>query len=305
MTTSDAALAPTELRKVSGGFDPASGNWIHRGLDLSTPTEITDDEKAAFKGHYGTQFGVPMHGLDWWLDRDAEVLKRYRLYCSLTLRVEPAVMGGGTLAFYMLMGYVKGARYCMHSFLNDGLSRAQANEMIAIAFIHAGPRGMETIQEAMADLDFPEAPNPAAKFPKGWAVDLDAFKSGLDFSTVTLSADEKSRLYDWYLRTIGEIPPYVRFMAEHRPALMKTHRARIENLLYTLPKQVYPTALLYYHVMSRTAEGIRENVLLCKAWGVSKSDTLDVIGNALVYGQMEAASMVQREAGDIFDGWQD
>jgi hypothetical protein len=94
-------------------------------------------------------------------------------------------------------------------------------------------------------------------------------------------------------------------MAEHRPRLLKTHRARIENMLYVLPKQVMPTALLYYHVMSRTAEGIRENVQLCKAWGVSRSDTLDVIGNALVYGQMEGATMIQREAGDIFDGWKD
>src|SRR3546814_3324433 len=78
-------------------------------------------------------------------------------------------------------------------------------------------------------------------------------------------------------------------MAEHRPKLLKTHRARIENMLYVLPKQVWPTALLYYHVMARTAEGIRENVLLCKAWGVTKSDTLDVIGNALVYGQISRA----------------
>src|SRR3546814_9249023 len=93
-------------------------------------------------------------------------------------------------------------------------------------------------------------------------------------------------------------------MAEHRPKLLKTHRARIENMLYVLPKQVWPTALLYYHVMARTAEGIRENVLLCKAWGVTKSDTLDMIGNALVYGQMEAATMVQREAGDVLDGWE-
>ncbi len=92
-------------------------------------------------------------------------------------------------------------------------------------------------------------------------------------------------------------------MAEHRPSLIKTHRARIENMLRVLPKQFYPTHMLYYHVMSRLAEGIRENVLLCKAWGVSKSDTLDTIGNALVYGQMEAATMVQNEAGDVFDGW--
>src|SRR3546814_12677890 len=65
--------------------------------------------------HYATQFGLPLDGLDWWLDENPEVLKRYRLYCSLTLRVEPAVMGGGTLAFYMLMGYVTGARYVMRS----------------------------------------------------------------------------------------------------------------------------------------------------------------------------------------------
>src|SRR3546814_12457171 len=92
--------------------------------------------------------------------------------------------------------------------------------------------------------------------PKGWAPDIQAFRSGLDFSTVDLTADEKAKLYDWYLRTIGEIPPYVRFMAEHRPRLLKTHRARIENMLYVLPKQMWPTHMLYYHVMSRLAEEI-------------------------------------------------
>ena len=298
-------ITQNELRKVSGGFDPAGGNWVHRGLDLSAPTQITPEEIDAFKGHYATQFGHALDGLDWWLDQNPEVLKRYRLYCSLTLRVKPAVMGGGTLAFYMLNGYVPGVRYVMHSFLNDGLSRAQALEMIAIAFVHSGPRGMQALAKAMEGLDFPESPDPPARFPDGWAVDLDAFRSGLDFTTVELTPAEKSKLYDWYLRTIGEIPPYVRFMAEHRPGLLKTHRARIENMLYNLPKQVWPTAMLYYHVMTRVAEGIRENVLLCRAWGVTKSDTLDVIGNALVYGQVEAATMVQREAGDIFDGWKD
>src|SRR3546814_3826909 len=64
----------------------------------------------------------------------------------------------------------------MHSFLNDGLSRAQANEMIAIAFVHAGPRGMQTIAEAMKGLEFPETPEIPAKFPKGWAPDIQAFR---------------------------------------------------------------------------------------------------------------------------------
>ena len=185
-------ITDTELRKVSGGFDPGAGNWVHRGLDLSTPTEITPAEIDAFRGHYATQFEAPHKGLDWWLDRNPEVLKRYRLYCSLTLRVQPAVMGGGTLAFYMLNGFVTGVRYVMHSFLNDGLSKAQALEMIAVAFVHAGPRGMQALAEAMEGLEFPEHPDPPARFPGGWAVDREAFRSGLDWSTVDLSEDEKA-----------------------------------------------------------------------------------------------------------------
>ena len=293
-----------ELRAINHGFDPDNGHWVHRGLDLSKPAELTAEEVEAFKSHYAAQFGHSLDGLNWWLDQSPEVLKRYRLYCSLTLRVKPAITGNGTLTFYALMGHVVGVRYVLHSWRARGVSKAQALEMLAMAFVHAGPRGMETIAEAARDIDFPDAPDQPCAFPEGWAPDIEAFRSGLDFSSVDLCAAEKHNLYDWYLRTIGEIPPYVRFLSEHRPRLMKTHRARIENMLYVLPKQMWPTTMLYYHVMSRKAEGIRENVLLCKAWGVSKSDTLDTIGNALVYGQMEAASMIQNEAGDVFDGWE-
>lgn len=301
MSSNEAAKA----RALSGGFDPHNGQWVHRGLDLSKPTETTPEEIEAFKGHYSAQFAKALEGLDWWFDASPEVLKRYRLYCSLTLRVSPAVMGNGTLAFYMLNGYERGVRYVVEAYRNDGLSRAQIYENIALAFVHAGPRGMQTVSRALEGLKLEEAPNPAAKFPEGWAPDIDAFKSGLDPSTVTLSAEERRNIEDWYMRTIGEIPSYVTFLANHRPKLLKTHRLRMENMLYVLPKQMWPTHMLYYHVMTRLAEGIRENVLLCKAWGVTKSDTLDVIGNALVYGQMEAATMIQREASDIFDGWED
>ncbi|RFB06248.1 hypothetical protein [Parvularcula marina] len=301
MTDNDAE----KLRQLSAGFDPARGNWVHRGLDLSTPTKISPEEIEGFKGHYAAQFGQALQGLDWWLDMNPEVLKRYRLYCSLTLRVEPRVMGNGTLAFYALNGYETGCRYFVQSYHQDGLSKDELLEVIAMAFVHAGPRGMQTIAKALEGFEFNDTPNPRAKFPDGWAPDIEAFRSGIDYSTVELTIEERRKVEDWYLRTIGEIPPYVTFMANHRPQLFKTHRSRMENMLYHLPKQMWPTSMLYYHVMSRTAEGIRENVLLCKSWGVSKSDALDTIGNALVFGQMEAASMVQKEAGDIFDNWED
>lgn len=298
-------ITSAELRKLSGGWDPANGQWVHRGLDLSKPTEITPEEIDAFKGHYAAQFGTALEGLNWWLDKSPEVLKRYRLYCSLTLRVEPAATGNGTLAFYMLNGYERGVHYFIQSSLQDGLSKAEILEVIAMAFVHAGPRGMQALAGALKDVTFEEQPDPPARFPPGWAPDNAAFQSGIDHSSPFLAQGEREQIEGWYRRTIGEIPPYVTFLANHRPMLLKTHRSRMENMLKALPKQMWPTCMLYYNVMTRCAEGIRENVLLCKAWGVTKSDTLDVIGNALVYGQMEGASMVQNEAGDIFDAWKE
>src|SRR3546814_12233095 len=101
--------------------------------------------------------------------------------------------------------------------------------MLAMSFIHAGPRGMQAIAEAARGIEFEEKPANPGNYPEGWAADIGAFRSGIDYSTVDLTADEKAKLYDWYLRTIGEIPPYVRFMAEHPPRLPKTHRPRTEN----------------------------------------------------------------------------
>ena len=297
--------AQTELRALSGGFDPFGGSMVHRGLDLSQPTTITPQEIAAFKAHYASQFGTPLSGLDWWIDKNPEVLKRYRLYCSLTLRVEPAVTGGGTLGYYALNGYERGVHYVIQSFQQDGISHAQMLEIIAMAFVHCGPRGMQTIAKVTEDWSFEEAPNPPARFPAGWAPDIEAFRSGLDFSTPVLLDGEREMVEAWYMNTIGEVPGHVAFLAKHRPMLLKTHRARFENMLYVLPKQMWPTYMLYYHVMTRCPDGIRENILLGKAWGVSKSDTLDVIGNALVYGQMEAATMIERVAGDVLDAWTD
>lgn len=294
----------TEKRLLSGGFDPRTGNWVHRGLDLSKPTVTTPEEEEAFKQHYAAQFGGSLSGLDWWFGRNPEVLKRYRLYCSLTLRVVASHMGNGTLAFYMMNGYEKGIRYFLLSSAQDGLSKAEIYEVIAMAFVHAGPRGMQALQNAIKDVEFKENPDPPVKWPEGWAPDIEAFRSGTNYDDPDLSPKERTQIEDWYMRTIGEIPGHVTFLANHRPLLLKSHRARIENMLYVLPKQMWPTCMLYYHVMTRCPDGLRENALLCKAWGVSKSDTLNTIGNALVYGQMEAANQLQRVCADVFDNWE-
>src|SRR3546814_7706638 len=54
-----------QLRAINHGFDPDRGNWVHRGLDLSKPTELAPGEAEAFREHYATQFGHSLDGLDW------------------------------------------------------------------------------------------------------------------------------------------------------------------------------------------------------------------------------------------------
>ncbi len=291
------------LRDLNRGLDAGGSTLVHRGLDLARPDQITPDEIQAFKDHYAAQFGVEHEGLDWWLDKSPEVLKRYRLFGSLSLRVEPALMGHGYIAYYALLGFETGVRYCVSSLQRAGLSKAQTLEAIALAFVLCGPRGMDTIAHALAGYEFVDVPPVAPVFPAGWAPDPDAFSSGIDFSQPPLTPEELERVIAWYRSTLGEVPAYVTFLGRHRPELLKAYRSRFENTLRALPKQMWPTSMLFFHCLTRAREGIRENVLLCRAFGVSREDTLTIIGNSLVYGDMQAAGLAELAAGDVLAAW--
>jgi hypothetical protein len=51
-------------------------------------------------------------------------------------------------------------------------------------------------------------------------------------------------------------------------------------------------------------DGIRENVLLAKAFGVSKALTLNLICSALINGWTSGASLIEEAAGDVFKKWE-
>src|SRR5262249_40550726 len=162
---------------------------------------------------------------------------------------------------------------------------------IALAFVQCGPRGMYTIARALEGYEFIETPEVAPRFPPGWAPDIEAFRSGVDFSKPALTGAEKRLIEEWDERNLGEVPPSVRFLGRCRPELLKAYRGRFENTLHTLPKQYWPTTMLFFSCLWQSAPGIRENVLLCKAFGVSKQDTLTIIGNSLVYGDLQQAAL--------------
>ena len=204
--------------------------------------------------------------------------------------------------FYALNGYAPGIRDLVHEQQQSGLTKDEILEGIGIAFIHGGPRGMETVAEALADYAWIAAPR-RAPFPASWDVDPAAFRSGIDYASPALAADELRKIEAWYERWLGEVPRYVRLLASLRPELLKAHRTRYENLIRVLPKQVVPMTLLANEVLRGFEPGIRENVLLARGFGVAKDDVLDEINGVLPYAGMEGIEVVDRAAGDVFATW--
>jgi hypothetical protein len=274
---------------------------LHRGLDLTNLDETTEAEKESFRRHYAAQFGYSHQGLNFWLDHDPSVLKRYRLWCALNLPVKglSQMLGSGYLIYYSTHGYVEGTRYAG---LWQTTNKARTREQIAVAFLHCGPMGMETIAKAMEGLEWPEEDEPLEYVPP-YLPDPAAFKSGIDFSDPDLTPEEYDKIVAWYMKYLGEVPGYVEFLGKYRPAMLKAYRNRIENMLKVSPKQVLPLSLLHWHILEGHGPGIRENVLLARGFGVFRDDLMNHIGNALVYAGPQGATLVQEVAGDVIDNW--
>jgi hypothetical protein len=274
----------------------------HRGLELTNLDEMSEEEKEAFRAHYERMLGYSHEGLNFWLDQDPAVLKRYRLWCALNLPVKGGIsdlLGSGYTAYYATHGYVQGTRYIS---LWNVKNKARMREQLAIAFLHCGPMGMETVAKAMEGIELPEEDEPL-EYMAPYLPDPAAFSTGIDFSDPELSPDEFERIKAWYMQYLGETPRYVNFLGKYRPAMLKAYRNRIENMLKVSPKQALPLTLLHYHVLEGHGPGIRENVLWSRGFGVFRDDLMNHIGNALVYAGPEGASLVDEVVGDVIDNW--
>ena len=278
---------------------------VNRGLDLSDVSSVTGQERDQFSAFYASTLGHTHRGLDYLLAEDPATLKRYRHYSDVATpgnyESERKVFVFGFLPFYAVIGYDVGVRYLIHTRQRMGLTKAQILEGIAISFLVMGPAGMETVARALDGYAW-QTPEKPAEFPDGWAPDPGAFAAGLDFSEPRMSPDELSAVLRWYETTLGEVPRHVKFLAANRPDLLKAYRQRFENCVRELPRQIVPTTLLHYSVIRGSAAGIRDNVLLARAFGVTREITLNTIGSASLNG-IEGIDLVDEAAGDIFEDW--
>jgi hypothetical protein len=274
------------------------------GLDVSNPDVTTPEEIAAYRAVYlGTNKGL-LDSFEFWLEFRPDVLKRHkartRHFTSVTEPGYPVVSLLAAIHRYTVAGFREGVAYEIRQAQTYGASRADILDTLSVAFIHAGHPGMYAAAAYADYLRSYEDPEPVARFPERWSFDPHAFDSGVDYSAREASREDVERILDWYQRTLGETPRYVRFLARHRPGLLKAYRDRYEHAIRdSLPKQMLPFLLLHHNVVRGFHEGIRENVLLGRAVGMTREQLLDAICLAVLHAGADALGVVEEAAGEL------
>jgi hypothetical protein len=278
---------------------------IQDGLDVTRPDEMTADEIEAYRSEYtGSNKGL-LDSFEFWLEFRPDVLKRHkartRHYSS---PVEPAhhLVGLlGAIHQYTVMAFNEGIAYEIRLAQTNGALKTDILDTLSVAFIHSGHRGMYAAADYRDYIREYVDPDPQTRqFPQGWSFDPQAFDSGMDFASREASAEDMDRVQDYYQRTLGEIPRYVRFLARNRPGLLKAYRDRYEHAIRdSLPKQMMPWLMLNYNVTRGFSEGIRENVLLGRSLGMTREQLLDAICYGVLHAGANALGIADEAAGDV------
>jgi hypothetical protein len=278
-----------------------------RGLDFSKLDEITPEEIAEFRRSYTAEDGRPHVAFEFLIENRPSILKRYRLFATYlsppfgNARLISA-LSLGFMSFYGLLGFEPGILYCLISLHRAGFSRAEVFEALELPFLTCGPRGLQTIAQALDGYEWPPDPCEPVGWDGGWAADPGALSSGVDPATRQVLPGEVDKIVGWYERTLGEVPPYVRYLARFNQPALKAWRIRWEHALPTLPKQLLPMTLLTAACLHGEAADIRENVLLARAFGVHLDELRLALETCAVYGPGKL-STVMSAAGDILEAW--
>jgi hypothetical protein len=277
------------------------------GLELLNTEEVTAAELAEFRRFYDATKGSQNKSYEFWFEFRPDVVKRHKARTRQWYLGEgEAVQALTQLHQYVIEAFRDGIDYETRLAQTYGASKTDILDTISVAFIHSGHPGMYATSEYAEYLrSYQEGPRDNA-FPANWTTDYSVFDSGMDFSSLTATPDDLSSLRDWYMRMIGEIPASVEFTARHRPDLLKAYRNRYEHAIReSLPAQMLPYMMLHYNTYRGNAEGIRENVLLGRALGLTRTQVLNAILAAVLHGGSEILGLVDRTVGDLLPGFSD
>jgi hypothetical protein len=288
---------------------------IDDGLNLNVLDETTQSEIDTYLGvmrrTHAPLYEMTANAL--WLDCRPDFVKLHRRGARIFGRVDGVLdpvrgpLTGLALLFdYILLGWEDGILNQIDSLRSRKVSKAQIMEVVMAAQIWGGMRSLQCVYRA-ADTylrQYQDMPAPAA-FPSGWAPDVDAFKCGLDISTLDLTDDDRANLFGWYERTIGYVPRSVQFADTYNPAFLKAYRLKWENAFKgALPKQMMPLLMLRSNVLTGRRDGMREAALLAKAWGVGREWVVhNVMHLGYYFVGLEGLYAAEDALGDILGSW--
>lgn len=283
------------------------------GLDLSRPDEMTTTEWEEFSRLRGAGTGIPsgiFPTMELFVPFRPDLVKRWRILNRALNHDDRGQTGDMFLAnlhYYAVIGFDDGVLYAATQAAGRGHPRAAIVSTLAIAFLHAPSVGLHTVGPRLSEM-LHHYPEPSAEdlyhWPDAWTVDPEAFAVGLDPTTPELTRTDRERIEGWYEKLIGEVPGHVRLLADLAPRVLKAQRARYETAVGTgLPKQCLPFYQLHLDVHRGFAEGIRENLLLAKAFGMTKAQVVQPITYGLMYGGQSALSTVEHAVGDLLRSW--
>jgi hypothetical protein len=286
---------------------------IRNGLNVDNLEVTTDEEIDTFLNHARRARGPLDPGPQYEMRANAMWLHTRPDFAKLHMRVldgwhsqdvDPIIAASSfaNLHTYINQGWLIGIENCTRGLQMRGVSRAQLLEGIMHAQLSAGMRGLECVYQALGIIlgDYVDRPEPAI-WPTGWTSDMAAFYCGLDASTRELTGADLRNLQTWYEATIGWVPPRVAFLAKHDPRTLKATRARWENCFRgALPKQMMPYFMLRHNTVIGNKGGLREAVLLAKAWGMTHNYIVNtIVQGAYYFTGMERMDLVDEAVGDL------
>lgn len=203
---------------------------------------------------------------------------------------------------YINQGWEIGIENCMRGLQQRGVTKAMLMEAVMHAHLSAGMRGLQLVSNAIGIIlgDYVEKPG-GVDWPDGWAPDMDAFYCGLDLNSKELTAQDLRNINDWYMKTIGEIPSWVSWLATYDPYSLKAYRLKWERAFRgALPKQMFPYLSIRHNTVMANQEGLREACKLGKAWGMTDPYIVDtIVQGAYYFTGLERLDFIQQVLDDV------
>lgn len=288
-----------------------SGMEASEGLDLSRLDETSSDEKnrnlVSVWGWRGPLYELYANSLMLDYAPDFAKLNRWGSdFFGRPNQTNIVLLSSQNIFSYIMLGWETGILNEFITLRRNGLAVEKTMELVMFTQLYAGMRGLGHVFRAVGDnlTSYGPPVEPPAPFPEGWGADQEAFKSGLDLSTSEMTQTDVSNLTDWYETTIGYVPESVQFGLKYHPRYLKVARAKWEAAIKTLPKQLAPYLMLRHHTVTGSTEGLREAVLLGKAWGISRDLIVQgIAGTAMYFTGIDGLYGAYKGVDDILENW--